>query len=635
MSKIDDSDSGYHEDSLKEPLLTFRINRANTDFTVKSINNINNINNSQAYNVENTEQTAHFYEDKEKILKTLKTSKFEKNFEEKILTYENENENHYDSKDLEEMDEKDFIQIMTTENKETCGSSKLKILPPLTIPKNIDEYNYNLYTPGYFENFDTVSLNKNLFQGEDTLTYSEALLKLWKSSLPSIIAFFFIFLNDSINIIFAGKYFCPEEISAVGLGMFYLNSMGFILGIGILGGLDTICSQSFGAKQYHVISLFTNITKVVLFFYAILIITPCLFASKFILSAILPLEHENIISLTSSYVTYLIPYAIFSLQYNTSSRYLQSMNVFLPSMMVTMCTTILHPFWCYVFCVLLNLGIRGIALAMGVTAILNFILINVYIENYNPYPKTSENLKKENLEWKRILDFLKLGISSGIIFSSDWLGFEIIILLSGYLNKTALAANVIMFTFVSLIGTIAFGLNISTTTLVGNAIGRGRSNSAKKISVVSILSGLIIILLISFFIFLYKDYFPFIYTNDKDVADILTKLVGFYLYFALIDALESIFKGIVKGLGKQKIASIFVLIVLFPINIPLSITFAFTMNYGLAGLWTAQMCSVSLLCFSYLILIMAVDLENVILRAIVRIKLINKKLKKQAARIKS
>jgi hypothetical protein len=431
MSKIEDYDSGYQADSLKEPLLTFRINPANPESSI-----------SQSYNNENTEQTAHFYEDKEKVLKSLKPSKFEKYLEEKIETYEN----HIESKDIDEMDEKDFTQILTPdlrENNEFKNKNKLTILPPLTMPKNTLDHNT-----------ETVSIKKNLFQGEDNLTYKEAFIKLWKSSLPSIFAFFFVFLNDTINIIFAGKYFSSDEISAVGLGMFYVNSMGFILGIGILGGLDTICSQSFGARQYHVISLFTNIAKVVLFFYTVLIIIPGLFLCKFILSSILPLEDENIILLTSSYVIYLIPYTIFSLQYNTSSRYLQSMNIFLPSMMVTMCTTFLHPIWCYIFAILFNLGIRGIALSMGITSILNFILINVYIENYKPYPKSSESLKLENLEWHRIYDFIKLGISSGIIFCSDWLGFEIIILFSGYLNKTALAANVIMYTFVSLIGTI-------------------------------------------------------------------------------------------------------------------------------------------------------------------------------------
>ena len=417
------------------------------------------------------------------------------------------------------------------------------------------------------------------------------------------------------------------EISAIGLGSFYTNSVGFVLGIGLLGGIDTICSQAYGGKQYYVIGIFVNIARLCLFGFSIVYIIPLVFCCEKIL-ILFKIGTENIVP-TSAYVKSLIPYIIFALQYNTNARYLQSMNKNIPVMIISGLTTLLHPVWCLLIIQYTSFGIVGIGFAMGFTSLLNFLFSIGYIFYYDPVPGTFFWFNEDCFKVRRIYDFVKLAVPSAITFTADWFGFEIIIFLSSYLDNKSTAACVILFSFISLISAIPLGLSITTSTYLGNSIGAGKGAAAKRYSIVSTVSGCAIIFVVAILIITERNYLPYLYTNDKNVADIVSNVFKIYFFYGVIDAFQIILSGVIKGLGKQRPASIFVIFILYPVTLPLSITLTFLMNYGFEGLWMAELTSVILLSFAYLIIVLSVDWKNIILRTIVRIKIMNEKMHKK------
>jgi len=84
----------------------------------------------------------------------------------------------------------------------------------------------------------------------------------------------------------------------------------------------------------------------------------------------------------------------------------------------------------------------------------------------------------------------------------------------------------------------------------------------------------------------------------------------------LIDCVQIILHGVIKGLGKQKIASAICLIVLYPINIPLAYCFAFVWGHGLMGLWYAQLISIFLLGICYIMIVSFTDWEEISVKTI-------------------
>lgn len=526
------------------------------------------------------------------------------------------------------MEESTFLKEKLLEKNSPLYDKEKEELIDIIILPAIKKKNSNMLIPNSFiSQIPLIDFIEEL----DYFLIKSSTLNIIKSSIPSILSILFVFLYDNLNIIFANKFLSRESGSAVGIGSLYINATGFYLGLGLLGGVDTLCSQAYGAKSFYLMGLYVNISRIVLIGFFIFVCLPFIIYSESILFLInQPIE---IIPLASSYIKSMIPSVFLALQFYVSEHYLQAMNIFNPGMFVTFITASLHSLWLYIFLGVLKCDIGGIGYAMSVTHLLNFLIISVYIDNYKPNAESYFFWDKNSISLIRIYDYLKMAVPGAIMFCADWLGFHVLILYSSYIDLTSLNANVALFNFITLILSIPTGISIATTVLVGNNIGRNQINLAKLYSVLSCFLSVTLVLILNLVLQFFKIGFPYLYTNDPQVAYIFTKLMSFFVLFGIFDSLQLSLNGILIGLGKQKSASLITLIILYPINIPMNITLAFSMNYGTIGLWYAQLSAVIFLDFSYMIMILCLDWESNAQRTIVKISIFAEKFLKKTQKI--
>jgi MATE family multidrug resistance protein len=478
---------------------------------------------------------------------------------------------------------------------------------------------------------DIPFFKKKSMKSQDISEPLVAIQILIKSAIPSIMSLIFIFSYDSLNIIFANKFLGNLFGGAVGIGNLYLNATSFFFGLGLLGGVETLCSQAFGASSFYLMGLYINTSRVALIGFFLFISLPCILVSEYLL--LLISQPEEIAHLSSDYIQSMIPSVFFALQFYANKAYLQSMNIFTPGMVVTFITASLHSIWLYIFVAFLNLGIKGIGYAMGLTSFLNFLIISVYIDSNNPNPQSYFPFDVNSVSIRRIYEYLKIALPSAIVFLADWLGFQIIILFSSYIDYTSLNATVVFFNFLSILLAIPTGISITTTVLIGHMQGKKAVYEAKLYSIIACVTSCLIIFLISFVLQPFKFIIPELYSYDESVKNCFTGFFTFFLYFGVFDALQITLNGILKGLGKQKSASLIALTVLYPINLPMTITFAFTMNYKLMGLWYSMLTAIIFLNFAYSIIIISLDWESNAERTIVNIAKSELKLMKKCRKL--
>jgi MATE family multidrug resistance protein len=460
----------------------------------------------------------------------------------------------------------------------------------------------------------SIPISQKQFVNKRMEEWIELLMVILYNAIPSTCGLLFIFLTETISIIFIGNLNDADLISGIGIGTLYINATGYILGIGLIGGLDTLCSQAYGAKEYKLMGIYTNICRLITIGFFIGICLPCIIWCE---SLLLMIGQSSVVAeIASRFCKSMIPSVFFALQYNNSVRYLQAMNIYIPGMLVAMITSLLHIVWCFLLITFLDLGVRGAGLSMGITQLLNFVLISTYIYNRNPCPESYFSFTVDTVDIGKIWNFLKFAVPAAILFSADWLGFEVLVLMSSYLGSENLAANICIFNFVSFMFNIPMGLSFATTTLVGNSIGRRDVKLAKKISIISLCTGMFIVGLFTIIIYTFRNFIPYIYTHKEEVSVIFSKTMSIFMLFIVIDAVQIILHGIIKGLGKQRIASVIALLILYPVNIPLAYTLTFTVNYGLSGLWYSQLISVILLSIGYIIIILCLDWKHVAKRAL-------------------
>jgi MATE family multidrug resistance protein len=437
------------------------------------------------------------------------------------------------------------------------------------------------------------------------------MLEILKSSIPATMGLLFVFILETINIIILGQHNNATLIAAIGIGTLYVNATGYIPAAGLLGGVDTLCSQAFGQHRLDLVGLHSSIGRISVTLYFFCITIPINFLTFTILNGI---GIDESISLSASEFCHAMSISVFfALQFNSSIRYLQSMNIFIPGSIITLVTAVLHPFWCYLLVNTYDYGVVGAGISMGITQFTNFILITLYIKFYNPYPESFVFISKKSLIAKNILMYFKKAVPAAIMFSADYIGFEILTFMASFLGPIQMAANVCLFNYITIIFMLQVGLSMAATTLVGNSIGARNKVLAVAYSRGSMLLGLIIMFCTTMITIFFRESIPGMYTQEKDVQGLFYKLIGIYVIFAMPDSLSVVLHGIIKGLGKQKWASVACLICLYPINITQAYFLAFYFKLGVIGLWYSQMITIFLMLGSYgVIYYYYCDLDEVI-----------------------
>ncbi|KAG6413738.1 hypothetical protein SASPL_126452 [Salvia splendens] len=183
--------------------------------------------------------------------------------------------------------------------------------------------------------------------------------------------------------------------------------------------LDTLCGQSYGAKQYHMLGIHSQRAMFVL----LLVCIPL--ALVWANTGPIPeaLGQDPSISMEArTYALYMIPcvfgYGILQCQV----RFLQTQSIVFPMMISSGITTVLHLVVCWILVFKSGLGSKGAALASCVSYWLNVMLLSLYIKFSPSCSKTWPGYSREALQ--DVLNFIRLGLPSALmlgdlVFSDD------------------------------------------------------------------------------------------------------------------------------------------------------------------------------------------------------------------------
>lgn len=135
---------------------------------------------------------------------------------------------------------------------------------------------------------------------------------------------------------------------------------------------------------------------------------------------------------------------------------------------------------------------------------------------------------------------IKLAIPGFLMVESEVLAFEILTLAASQFGTTALAAQSVLSTCVSITFLVPFPISIAASTRIANLIGSGSKDAARTSAKVSVAGAAAAGLVNAIFLYSLRQYIPILFTSDKKVIQ-------------LFDALAASCNGILRGLGRQAI----------------------------------------------------------------------------------
>jgi MATE family multidrug resistance protein len=391
----------------------------------------------------------------------------------------------------------------------------------------------------------------------------------------------------------------PEAISASGVG----NSMHIafvIFGMAIMLGLDTLVSQSFGARDIRDCHrwLFDGLILAAL-------MTIPIMAILVLIWYLIPVLGFNdaVRPLLSSYFGVLMLSTPFLLGYAVCRRYLQGMHAVMPVMFALVTANVvnasanwllIHGHWGFP-----RLGVAGSAWATVIARayMLAALLLAVWwIDRQRTTDLLaglpSEALAKEGLwhvergfDVSRLRRLLALGLPAASQVGAEVGVFALATTMSGTLDPISSAAHQIALNLAGLAFMIPLGLGSAGAVRVGHAVGAGDKPRASAAGWTAILlATLVMVLSGSTFVLIPRQLIA-LFTTDTAVLSVGTSLLLLAAVFQLFDGIQGVITGTLRGLGDTSTPMKVNLVAHWLIGLPVGYLLCFILGWGVYGLW--------------------------------------------------
>ncbi|KAK4410835.1 protein DETOXIFICATION 16 [Sesamum angolense] len=399
--------------------------------------------------------------------------------------------------------------------------------------------------------------------------------QLWLAG-PLIMVSLLQFCLQLISVMFVGHL---GELALAGASMAtsFASVTGFSLLMGMASALDTLCGQSYGAKQYHMLGI--HMVRAIVVLLIVCIPLAVIWANTApILTA---LGQDPAISKEAgSYARFMIPsifgYGLLQCQV----KFLQTQNIVVPMMISSGITTLLHLFICWILVFNSGLGSRGAAVANSISYWINVFLLALYIKFSSSCSKTWTGFSKEALH--NVLNFLRLAIPSAVMVCLEAWSFEMMVLLSGLLPNPELETSVlsICLNTSATVWMIPFGLSCAVSTRVSNELGAGHPRAAQLAVCVVLIIAISEGILVGLIMLLIRNIWGYAYSNEIEVAKYVARMMPILAASNFMDGLQCVLSGTIRGCGWQKIGAFINLGSYYLVGIPTAILLAFVFHIG-------------------------------------------------------
>nr|XP_015293251.2 multidrug and toxin extrusion protein 1 isoform X5 [Macaca fascicularis] len=372
--------------------------------------------------------------------------------------------------------------------------------------------------------------------------FREELRALLVLAGPAFLVQLMVFLISFISSVFCG-HLGKLELDAVTLAIAVINVTGVSVGFGLSSACDTLISQTYGSQNLRHVGVILQRSMLIL----LLCCFPCWALFLNTQHILLLFRQDPVVSrLTQTYVTIFIPALPATFLYTLQVKYLLNQGILLPQIVTGVAANLVNALANYLFLHQLHLGVIGSAVANLISQYTLALLLFFYILGKKLHQAT----------WGGILGMVELGAQS-IVYE--------------------LAIVVYM---------VPAGFSVAASVRVGNALGAGDMEQARKSSTVSLLITVLFAVAFSVLLLSCKDLVGYIFTTDRDIINLVAQVVPIYAVSHLFEALACTSGGVLRGSGNQKVGAIVNTVGYYVVGLPIGITLMFAAKLGVMGLWS-------------------------------------------------
>lgn len=240
-----------------------------------------------------------------------------------------------------------------------------------------------------------------------------------------------------------------------------------------------------------------------------------------------------------------------------------------------------------------QLGAVGCGWATAIVFWLQFIALAVYIQHRKQYKPFGLFARFSPPSLREITGLLRVGLPIGVMIFFEGSLFVSAALLIGTLGALPIAAHQVAINFASMAFMVPLGMAGAITVRVGNAIGRGDPDGARRAGLVGIgiagvygcFSGLVMLLI--------PETIARIYTAEVEVIELAASLLMLAAVFQVTDGLQAASAGALRGLKDTRIPMIYSIIAYWGVGMVVGWWLTFRGGFGPHGMWIGLIAGLS------------------------------------------
>jgi len=395
--------------------------------------------------------------------------------------------------------------------------------------------------------------------------------------------------------------YSAEAIGAVSIASSLFIVFAFF-GEGLLIGLDTLVSQSFGAG--HREDCHTSLLNGIYLSFAIapfLAIPVWILPNYFVRFGVT----QPVAVLAAPYMRTLSAGLIPLLLYFAVRRTLQGMNMVRPIAFALVTANLINFLGNYVLIFghfgFHAYGVTGSGIATCISRTYLALVLVIYLLWYDARHKTELLKTPVQPDLARIRQLIALGFPAALQLTAEVSVFALVAALIARLGAIAQAGHQIALNTVAFTYMIPLGISSAAAVRVGQALGRRSPTDARNAGNTAILLGASFMASMSVALLVFPRIIARIYTTDETVIHSATILLMAGAAFQLFDGIQTVATGALRGTGDTRTPMLCHFSAYWLIGLPLGAYLCFRRNWGALGLWIGL--SLSLILIGILLLL--------------------------------
>lgn len=236
------------------------------------------------------------------------------------------------------------------------------------------------------------------------------------------------------------------------------------------------------------------------------------------------------------------------------------------------------------------MGLEGAAIVSVAVQTAGFLFILAYVQMKEETRRYEILVRFWRPDWHALWDVVRLGLPISVTILAEVSLFTAASLLMGHIGTIELAAHGIALQWASIAFMIPLGLSQAATVRIGIAHGQGDHQAVVRASVavmaiaasLAAIGGVLFAIMPEFFARWFLD------VSRPEAPEVLAyagPLIVVAGLFQLVDGIQAIASGLLRGLKDARVPMILALIAYWPIGFFLAWLLAFPLGFGGVGIW--------------------------------------------------